>query len=409
MTTLPFNPYSVRKNFPIFNKPIKGIPLIYLDSAASTQKPYQVIQALQDFYSYGYSNVHRGIYTLSEQATDLFEQARKKIQQFIHAEKLEEVIFTRGATEAINLVAHSYVQPRIKPGDTIVISHMEHHANIVPWHRICAQTGAELKVIPINSEGELVLEAADDLLTERTRLLAITHLSNVLGTLNPVQALIKLAHERGIPVLLDGAQAIAHFPIDVQQLDCDFYVFSGHKMYGPSGIGVLYGKIHHLQDMPPWQTGGGMINRVSFEHIDYQEPPHRFEAGTPAIAEAIGLGATIDYLSALSLSDMMAHEQDVFQYAHHRLKEISHLRLIGTAQEKQAVISFILSDIHAHDIATILNEEGIAVRAGHHCAMPLMNYFQIPATTRVSLGHYNTRADIDRLIDGLLKVRKLLG
>lgn len=409
MNISPFKVQSIREDFPIFSQRIKEKPLIYLDNAASTQKPNTVIDTLQNFYSYEYSNVHRGVYTLSEKATDLFENSRKKVQHFINAKQVEEIVFTKGGTEAINLVAQSYLQPRLSKDDEIVISYMEHHANIVPWKRICEQTGAKLKVIPITPTGELSLETISNLLTPRTRLLAIIHLSNVLGTLNPIEELIRLAHHKNIPVLIDGAQAVAHLPVDVQQLDCDFYTFSGHKIYGPNGIGVLYGKMNHLESMPPWQGGGGMITRVSFDKIDYQEPPHRFEAGTPPIAEAIGLGAAIDYLNQLDWAAIMEHEEKVLQYALQQLKTISKLQFIGNPTNRIAVISFVLADIHGHDIATVLNEEGIAVRAGHHCAMPLMNYFKIAATTRLSLSIYNTEEEIDSLKQALIKVQKLLG
>lgn len=409
MNISPFKVQSIREDFPIFSQRIKEKPLIYLDNAASTQKPNTVIDTLQNFYRYEYSNVHRGVYTLSEKATDLFENSRKKVQHFINAKQAEEIVFTKGGTEAINLVAQSYLQPRLSEDDEIVISYMEHHANIVPWKRICEQTGAKLKVIPITPTGELSLETISNLLSPRTRLLAIIHLSNVLGTLNPIEELIRLAHHKNIPVLIDGAQAVAHLPVDVQQLDCDFYTFSGHKIYGPNGIGVLYGKMHHLESMPPWQGGGGMITRVSFDKIDYQGPPHRFEAGTPPIAEAIGLGAAIDYLNQLDWAAIMEHEEKVLQYALQQLKTISKLQFIGNPTNRIAVISFVLADIHGHDIATVLNEEGIAVRAGHHCAMPLMNYFKIAATTRLSLSIYNTEEEIDSLTQALIKVQKLLG
>lgn len=409
MTSRNFEVERLRLDFPILQQTVQNQPLVYLDNAASTQKPRAVLAAMQNFYTQSYSNVHRGVYTLSAQATEQFEAVRQKVQQFIHAKAAEEIVFLRGTTEAINLVAQSYARPRLGPGDEILISQMEHHSNIVPWQLVCEQTGAQLKVIPLTDTGELCLESAARLLGPRTRLLAVVHLSNALGTLNPVQQLIQMAHEQHIPVLLDGAQAVAHLPIDVQALDCDFYAFSAHKLYGPTGIGVLYGKAKWLNEMPPWQGGGDMIRQVRFEKTDYQDPPHRFEAGTPAIVEVIGLGETIDYLSRLDFTAVMAHETHLLHYATQQLAEIAQLRLIGTAAEKAAVVSFVLDDIHAHDVATILDSEGIAVRAGHHCAMPLMDYFQVPATIRASFACYNTVAEIDHLITSLQKVRKLLG
>lgn len=402
-----FNIQNLRSDFPLLNDKVAGKKLAYLDNAASTQKPKVMIDQMNQFYLHQYSNVHRGIYTLSEEATALFEQTREKIQYFIHAQQLEEIVFTSGTTQAINLIAHSYLMPLLKPEDEILISHMEHHANIVPWHQLCMRTGAKLRVIPITTAGELDLSNIHKLIHSKTRLIAVTHVSNVLGTVNPVQELIALAHAQGIPVLLDGAQAVTHFPIDVQFLDCDFYTFSSHKMYGPTGIGVLYAKMKYLEKMPPWQGGGGMIERVSFTQVDYRDPPHRFEAGTPAIAEAIGLGATIDYLNGLDWTLVQQHEEQLLDFATQALSTIPNLELIGTAAQKIAVISFIIKDIHSHDIATILNTEGIAVRAGHHCAMPLMEYFNIPATTRISLACYNTQEDIETLINGLHKVRDL--
>lgn len=404
-----FNDYEVRLDFPIFKVNQTESSLVYLDSAASTQKPHTVIDHMHNFYAHQYSNVHRGIYKLSEQATSRFEGVRKKLQRWVNAARVDEIVFTRGATESINLVAQSYIAPSLTEKDTILISHMEHHANIVPWQRLCMQTGAQLNVIPVNNQGELVLDDVEKWLKKSPKLLAVTHLSNVLGTLNPLEKLIQLAHQYGVPVLVDGAQAVAHCAVDVQSLDCDFYVFSGHKMYGPNGIGVLYAKFQHLNNMPPWQGGGGMIQRVTFEKTEYREPPYRFEAGTPCVPEAIGLGSAIDYLDTLDKDTMRGYEQQLTQYADQKLREFPGLRLIGNTANRISVFSFILNGIHAHDIATILDQDNIAVRAGHHCAMPLMDYFEVPATVRVSLGIYNTFEDIDRLIAGLQKVQKLLG
>jgi cysteine desulfurase/selenocysteine lyase len=408
MTTLPVDTAKLRTDFPILQTTVKGKPLIYLDNAASTQKPRVVIDTMQRFYLYHYSNVHRGSYVLSEEATELFEQARCKLQRFIHAERSEEIVFTRGATESINLVAQSYLRPRLKAKDEILISQMEHHANIVPWQQLCEQTGACLKVIPMHVDGSLNLAAMDALLSQRTRLVAVTHLSNVLGTLNPISQIIEKAHQYDIPVLVDGAQAVAHLPIDVIALDCDFYVFSGHKMYGPNGIGILYAKMAYLAAMPPWQGGGGMIRHVSFEHTEYREPPHRFEAGTPAIAEAIGLGATVDYLQSLDWDALIVYEGRLLEYVIACLETIPAVRIIGATPHRIAVLSLVMDRVHAHDIATVLSEEGIAVRAGHHCAMPLMEFLGVPATIRVALGLYNSYEEIDTLVKGLKRAQTLL-
>lgn len=404
----PFNPNNAKLDFPILQQQVHGKPLVYFDNAATTQKPQAVIEEINRFYSHDYANVHRAVHALSERATYAFENARKKIQQFIHAKETREIVFVRGTTEAINLVAQTYGLTNIKAGDEILISAMEHHANIVPWQMLCQQTGAILKVVPINDAGELLLEEYEKLLNPRTKIVAITHLSNSLGTINPVKQIIELAHKNGTPVLLDGAQAIAHEPIDVQALDCDFYAFSSHKMFGPTGIGVLYGKAKLLEAMPPYQGGGDMIARVTFEKTEYREIPHRFEAGTPHIVGVIGLGATINYLNQLDRTAIHAYEKQLLTYATEKLNnEIPNLRLIGTAKNKAAILSFVLEDVHAHDVGTILDSEGIAVRAGHHCTMPLMERFKVPATVRASLAFYNTQADIDALILGLKKVREI--
>ncbi|MES2142299.1 MAG: cysteine desulfurase [Pseudomonadota bacterium] len=404
----PFDVTKIRENFPIFKEKTQGKPLIYLDSAASMQKPNVVIQRLHDFYSQEYSNVHRGIHSLSERATDEFEQSRVKIQKFINAEKFSEIIFVRGTTEAINLVAQTHGRQHIKAGDEIIISHMEHHANIVPWQLLCQQTGAQLKVIPINDAGELILEEYKKLLNAKTKLVAICHISNTLGTINPIKEIIDCAHANNshTKVLIDGAQGIVHSNVDVQTLDCDFYCFSGHKLFGPTGIGVLYGKQSLLENMPPYEGGGSMITEVNLEKSSYREPPYKFEAGTPHIAGAIGLGAAIDYLSDLDFAAIQAYEKELLDYATEQLKCIPGLRLIGTAQEKAPILNFTISDnlgqcIHGHDVSDILNSEGIAVRAGQHCTMPLMKRFAVDSTVRASLAFYNTKEDIDALIKGL--------
>lgn len=410
-----FDVKKIRCDFPILQQKIKGKPLVYLDNAASTQKPYSVIERLQQFYSHEYSNVHRGIHTLSEIATEEFEQSREKIREFIHAKTFSEIIFVRGTTEAINLVAQTYGSSQIKAGDEIIISHMEHHANIVPWQIVCAQTGAKLKVIPINDAGELMLEEYERLLSPKTKLVAICHLSNTLGTINPIKHMIDLARANSLQtkVLIDGAQAVAHLKIDVQALDCDFYTFSGHKLFAPTGIGILYGKQELLTSLPPYQGGGSMITEVSLEKSHYREPPYKFEAGTPHIAGAIGLGAAIDYLNRLDFDAVHHHEQQLLNYATAGLGSIQNLRLIGTAKEKAAILNFTVSDsrgmrIHGHDISDILNAEvGVAVRAGQHCTMPLMQRFNVDSTVRASLAFYNNKEDIDALIKGLQPLKQL--
>ena len=403
----PFDVGRVREDFPALHQRVQGKPLIYLDNAATTQKPRPVLEALRRFYEQDCSNVHRGVHTLSQRATEAYERARETVRRFLNARSEEEIIFVRGTTEAINLVAHSFGRARVRAGDEILISAMEHHSNIVPWQILCEETGARLRVAPINDEGELILDEFERLLTARTRLVAITHLSNALGTIPPVREVIQLAHARGIPVLLDGAQAGAHLKVDVQELDCDFYAFSGHKLYGPTGIGVLYGKAEWLEAMPPYQGGGDMISSVTFEKTTYNRLPYKFEAGTPHIAGAIGLGAAIEYVTALGLDAIAAHERDLLIYATEALSGIPGLRLIGTAREKASILSFTLEGIHPHDIGTILDHEGIAIRAGHHCAQPVMERFGVPATARVSFALYNTREEVDALVTALQKVREV--
>ncbi|MGE8175747.1 SufS family cysteine desulfurase [Pseudomonas fluorescens] len=397
----------VRQGFPILAETIYGKPLIYLDSAATSQKPQAVIDAMSHFFSKENANVHRGVHYLSVRATEEYEKARAKVQGFLNAESVEEIIFVRGTTEAVNLVAQTYGKTQLRADDEVLITAMEHHSNIVPWQMLCEQTGARLRVAPINDAGELLLDELERLIGPRTRLLAVTHVSNVLGTINPIRRIVELAHARGVRVLVDGAQAAPHLKIDVRALGCDFYALSGHKMYGPTGIGVLYGRHELLESMPPYQGGGDMILSVSFEKTVYNKPPYKFEAGTPNMAGAIGLGAAIDFLAELGPGAIAAHEQAVQAYATKALSTVPGLRLIGTAAEKVGVLSFVLDGIHPHDIGTILDREGIAIRTGHHCAQPLMNRFGVPATARASLGCYNTERDIDALVAGLAKVQEV--
>lgn len=401
-----FDPEKIRRDFPILDKKIRGNPLVYLDTAASAQKPKCVVDCLSDFYENRYSSVHRGLYYLSDQATQLFEDARIKIQEFINAKHSHEIIFTRGTTEAINLVAQSYGS-HLKASDEIIISAMEHHANIIPWQVLCKKIGAILKVIPIDDHGQLLLNEYQALLNERTKLVAITHISNVLGTINPIKTLIALAHQNNTPVLIDGAQGIVHAEVDVQSLDCDFYTFSGHKLFGPNGIGVLYGKECLLNKMPPYQTGGNMITRVSFDTVEYRELPFKFEAGTPPIAEAIALGAALDYLKTIDRRAALGYEHQLLSDLMQRLTEVKQIRLIGTAEKRSGIVSFVIEEVHAHDVGTILDAQGIAVRVGHHCAMPLMQRFNVPATVRASLAFYNLASDIDALIAGLHQVKTI--
>jgi len=398
-----------RTEFPILKTKVHGKPLVYLDNAATTQKPLAVIEAETKYYRDYNANVHRGIHALSQWATDAFEAARTKVQRLINAASPSEIIFVRGATEAINLVAQSYGRSRLQAGDELIVSTMEHHSNIVPWQMVCQQTGAILRVAPINDKGELQMDAFDALLNERTRLVAVTHVSNSLGTINPVRDIIERAHARNVPVLVDGAQAIAHRPVDVRALDCDFYAFSGHKLYGPTGIGVLYGKTALLDAMPPYQGGGEMISSVSFEGTTYNTLPFKFEAGTPNIAGVIGLGAAVDYVTNIGLEAIVAHEEALLVYATPLLTKVSGLRIIGTAAEKTGILSFVMEGIHPHDIGTILDGEGVAVRAGHHCTMPLMERFGIPATARASFALYNTKQEVDVLVAAVHKAKEVFG
>lgn len=399
---------AVRQAFPALHQTVNENPLIYFDNAATTQKPSPVIKAMDDYYRHDNANVHRSVHTLSVRATQQYEAAREKVMRFINAQALQECIFVRGTTEAINLVAQSFVAPRIRPGEEILITHMEHHSNIVPWQMVCKKTGATLKVAPISLEGDVLLEAFEACLSENTKFVAINYVSNSLGTINPVKQMIELAHEYGALVLVDGAQATAHLPVDVQALGCDFYAFSGHKMYGPTGIGVLWGKAHLLNDMAPYQGGGEMIRYVTFESTDYAPLPYKFEAGTPNISGAIGLGAALDYLWSLDLESIVAYESHLLAYATKAFNTVKGFNLIGTAQEKVPILSFVHGKIHAHDIGTIMDAQGIALRSGHHCTMPLMDFFDVAATTRISLSFYNTIQEIDAFIEALETVKEVL-
>ena len=401
-----FDAERARKDFPILSQTVHGKPLVFLDSAASAQKPQPVIDAISHFYATDYANIDRGVYELSLRATEKVEGARGKVARFIGADP-HEIVFVRNATEAINLVAATYGREHVREGDEVLITHMEHHANIVPWQRLCEERGAALRVAPIDDRGQLILEAFEALLTPRTRIAAVTHVSNALGSVNPIDEIVRLAHARDIPVLVDGAQAVPHGRVDMRELDCDFYAFSGHKMFGPTGTGVLWGRAAQLAAMPPYMGGGEMILSVSFEKTIYREPPYRFEAGTLDIAGAVGLGAAIDYLEAQGLDAVAAHERALLSYASEALTSIPGLRLIGTAEHKASAISFVMDGVHPHDIGTILDREGIALRTGHHCAQPVMQRFGIPATARASLALYNTRADVDALVSGLHEVREV--
>lgn len=400
---------KVRADFPILQQEVRGRPLVYLDSAASAQKPQAVIDAISHFYTHDNANVHRGVHFLSERSTAAFEAAREKVARFLHAKDSKEIVFVRGTTEAINLVVSSFGRKNIGPGDEVLITGLEHHANIVPWQMLCEQVGAKLNSIPVDKNGDLALDKLDELLTPRTRILAVTHVSNALGTVVPVKELIRRAHAKGIPVLVDGAQAVTHFSVDVVELDCDFYAFSGHKLFGPMGIGVLYGKKDRLESMPPYQGGGDMILSVTLEKTLYNRVPYRFEAGTPDVAGAVGLGAAIDYLQRVGQEAIAAHDQELLAYAEEVLGRVPGLRILGKGRERSGLVSFVMEDIHPHDIGTILDREGIAVRTGHHCAQPLMQCFGVAATVRASMALYNTPEDVDALVKGLHKVREVFG
>jgi len=390
-----------RKDFPVLSTSVNGHPLVYLDNAATTQKPVEVAERMYQFYTQEYGTIHRGVYFLSQQATSFYDMARSGVARFIHAPSSNDIVFTRGTTESINLVASSVAKIRLKAGDEVLISGMEHHANIVPWQQACLATGAVLKVIPITQSGELDMEAFSRLVSPKTKMVSVVHVSNALGTVNPIETIIESAHGVGAWVLIDGAQAVAHTPVDVQALNCDFYVFSSHKLYGPTGVGVLYGKSELLDQFPPYQTGGDMIETVTFEKTTFAKPPARFEAGTPAIAEVIGLGCAIDYIQSIGFDFISEYENALLKYTEAQLSSIVGVRLIGTAKHKASAVSFVLEGVHPHDVGTVLDEFGIAIRAGHHCAQPVMAFFGVPATNRASVSFYNTRQDIDRLVEAV--------
>jgi cysteine desulfurase/selenocysteine lyase len=403
----PWDLEAVRADFPALHQELRGVPLAYLDNAATAHKPESVIAALAGFYRRDNSNVHRAVHALAERATLAFEGARERVRGFVNARRTDEIVFVRGTTEAINLVANALGQG-FAPGDGVVLTAMEHHANIVPWQLLRERTGIELKVLPIDGRGEPILERLPGLIDARTRLVSLMHVSNVLGTVNPVEEAVRIAHDRGVPVLIDGAQAVPHLRVDMQAIDCDFYCFSGHKLFGPTGIGVLYGKSERLAALPPWQGGGEMIRRVSFESTRFADPPQRFEAGTPNIAGAIGLAAAIDYLEGLDRAALARHERDLLDYGSAALKQVPGLKIYGQAAHKVPVLSFLVDGVHAHDLGTLLDRKGVAVRTGHHCAMPLMDLYGIPATTRASMAFYNTREELDRLVAAILYAREVL-
>ncbi len=404
-----FDVHRVREDFPVLHQQVHGHSLVYLDNAATTQKPLAVMEAIEQYYRHDNSNIHRGVHTLSERATADYEKVRETARKFLNAADTKEIIFVRGTTEAINLVAQTYGRKNVGSGDEVLITALEHHSNIVPWQLLCEEKGAKLRIAPINDRGELLLEEFEKLLTPKTKIVAVAHLSNALGTINPVREIIRLAHARNIPVLVDGAQAVARLQVDVQALDCDFYALSSHKLYGPTGIGVLYGKAKLLEAMPPWQGGGDMIASVTFEKTVYNRLPYKFEAGTPNIADTIGFGAAIDYLTGLGLNEVERHEAELLAYATEAVESIPGVRIVGTAREKAGVLSFVMDEIHPHDVGTILDSEGIAVRTGHHCAQPVMQRFNIPATARASFGLYNTMEEVDALVAGIHKVKKVMG
>ncbi len=407
MTNFPVE--KIRADFPILKEKIRNKPLVYLDNAASCQKPQQVIDSIVHCYSHEYANVHRGVHTLSVKATDRYEGAREKVKDFINAQSTKEIIFVRGATEAINLIAQTFGKANIKADDEILITAMEHHSNIVPWQMLCEETGAVLKVAPIDLQGELIFSEFEKLISDKTKLVSVVHMSNALGTINPVEKIIAAAKAKNIPVLLDGAQAIPHMSVDVLALDCDFYVFSGHKLYAPSGIGVLYGKQALLEAMPPYQGGGDMIRKVTFTETEYNTLPYKFEAGTPNIAGVIGMGAAIDYLNEIGMDNIAAYEAELLDYATKKARQIKGLRIIGDNNNKGAILSFVLDKIHPHDIGTMLDSLGIAIRAGHHCAMPVMDFFEVPATARASFAMYNTKEEVDVLMAGIEDLIKIFG
>jgi cysteine desulfurase / selenocysteine lyase len=404
---IPFDPARIRRDFPILEQQVHGRPLVYLDNAATTQKPRAVLEAIAGYYQRDNANVHRGVHLLSERATAAYEGARAKVARFLGASTPGEVIFVRGTTEAVNLVAQTYGRQRVGPGDEVLITAMEHHSNIVPWQMLCRERGARLVVAPVDDNGELVMPELERLIGPRTRLVSVAQVSNVLGTVNPVKRIAELAHAQGAVLLVDGAQGAPHLPVNVGDLGCDFYAFSGHKLFGPTGIGVLYGKAERLEEMPPWQGGGDMILSVTFEETIYNRPPHKFEAGTPNIAGAVGLGAAIDYLGSIDLEGAFAHEHRLLEYATRALEQVPGLRIVGRARQRTGALSFVLEEVHPHDIGTILDRQGIATRSGHHCAQPLMQRYGLTATARASLAFYNTQGEIDALVRGLAKVKEM--
>jgi cysteine desulfurase/selenocysteine lyase len=403
-----FNVEEIRKDFPILSREVNGKPLVYFDNGATSQKPQSVIDAVSKYYAHENSNIHRGVHTLSQEATTAYEMVREKMQQYISAKHKEEIIFTKGTTDGINLVASSYGRHHINKGDEVIISAMEHHSNIVPWQMICENKGAELKIIPINDQGELDMQAYQEMLSPKTKMVSVVHISNTLGTINPVKEIIDLAHQKDIPVMIDGAQAVPHMPIDVEALDADFYTFSLHKMFGPTGVGILYGKKELLESLPPYQGGGDMIKTVTFEKTTYNELPHKFEAGTPNIAGGIATGAALDYVNQLDWKAVNEHEKDLLEYATKRLQEVEGLRFIGEAKQKASVISFVIEDIHAYDLGVIMDKMGVAVRTGHHCTQPLMNRFGILGTVRASFAFYNTKAEVDQFMNALERAINML-
>jgi cysteine desulfurase/selenocysteine lyase len=397
----------VRADFPILRRQVHGKPLVYLDNAATTQKPQRVLDALTAYYSEQNANVHRGVHLLSQVATDAYESARESVRAFFNASSVHEIVFTRNSTEGINLVAHAFGEARVREGDEVLITAMEHHSNIVPWQLLCSRTGARLRVAPIDDRGDLLVDELDAMIGPKTRIVAVAHMSNALGTINPIQEIVALAHVKGAAVLVDGSQAAYHMAVDVAALDCDFYVATGHKLYGPTGIGVLYGKSALLEELPPFLGGGDMIRSVSFEQSTWNDLPHKFEAGTPDIAGAVGLGAALDYIQSIGLPAISQHEQELLAYATALVSDVPGVRLIGTAQRKASVISFVMDEVHPHDIGTIVDREGVAIRTGHHCAQPVMERFGVPATARASLAMYNTREDVDALGRALRRVREV--
>jgi cysteine desulfurase/selenocysteine lyase len=405
--TAAFDVQKIRRDFPILDQHVHGKPLVYLDNAATTQKPQPVIDAMVRGYAEDNANIHRGVHLLSERATRAYEEAREKVRRFLNAPDMREIVFVRGTTEAINLVAQTFGRAHIGRGDEVLVTEMEHHSNIVPWQLLCEEKGAHLKVLPITDEGELRIDLLDGLLTDRTKIVAVVHVSNSLGTINPIATIVEQAHGHGIPVLVDGAQAVAHLPVDVQALGCDFYAMSGHKLFGPTGIGALWGRLPLLEKMPPYQGGGDMISAVTFEKTTYNVVPNKFEAGTPNISGSIGLGAAIDYLAGIDFAAMRAYEEELLEYGTRALRAIPGVRIVGTAPNKASILSFVMEDVHPHDIGTILDQEGVAIRTGHHCTQPLMDRLHVPATARASLALYNTKEEIDALVAALGRVREI--